>query len=248
MKGDPKEQYNLPFDRRIDMAAACREMDIPGCFVVRWRNLPTKAELPEYMKQFENTKRVGFSITDSAVESFDEKVRLGFEYADKMPNLTTLVMDDFWSGAAKGADLPKIARVHEKTAKRGMKLGVVLYSDHNGVKGEFKEVLDLCDEVTFWFWHGKNVGTIEAQVAKLRDLIGAEKPILLGQYMYDFGGKKALPGADMERQLASASRLLSQRAIHGVIFHCTPLVDMNLDAVNAARAWIRENASKKWGA
>ena len=58
MKG-AKEQYNLPYDRRIDMAAACRAMNIPGCFVVRWRNLPTKADLSEYMKQFSATKRVG---------------------------------------------------------------------------------------------------------------------------------------------------------------------------------------------
>ena len=242
-----KEGYNLPYETRIDMAAACREMDVPGCFVVRWTNNPTAAELPGYMRQFAQTKRVGFSITDSAVESFDEKVRLGLAYADRMPNLTSLVMDDFWSGASKGADLAKIARVHGATAARGMRLGVVLYSDQNGVKGEFKDVLDLCDEVTFWFWHGKNVNTIEAQVGKLRDLIGTEKPILLGQYMYDFGGRREMPGRDMEVQLAATSRLLSQKAIDGVIFHCTPLVDMNLDAVDVSRAWIRENASKEWG-
>ena len=58
----------------------------------------------------------------------------------------------------------------------------------------------------------------------------------------------SLPGKDMELQLASASRLLSQKAIDGVIFHCTPLVDMDLDAVKVSRAWIKENASKKWGA
>ena len=242
-----REQYNLPYDTRIDMAAACREMNIPGCFVVRWTNNPKKAELPEYMKQFAETKRVGISITDSAAESFDEKVRLGFEYADKMPNLTALVMDDFWSGAGKGVDMAKVAGVREGTQARGMKLDVVLYSDANGVKGEFKEVLDLCDEVTFWFWHGKNVGTIETQVAKLRELVGNEKPVLLGQYMWDFGGRKPMPGADMERQLAATSRLLSQKAIHGVIFHCTPLVDMNLDAVNVSRAWIKENGVRKWG-
>lgn len=247
MKGS-NEQYNLPYGRRIDMAAACREMGIPGCFVVRWRNLPSKADLAAYMRQFADTRRVGFSITDSSVEPFEEKVRMGFELADRMPNLTSLVMDDFWSGAAKGADLAKIARVREGTAARGMRLSVVLYSDANGVKGEYKEVLDLCDEITFWFWHGKNVGTIEAQVDRLRDLVGEEKPILLGQYMYDFGDKKPLPGADMERQLAATSRLLARRAIHGVIFHCTPLVDMDLDAVKVSKAWIRENATKAWGA
>lgn len=247
MKGDASEQYNLPFDRRIDMADACRAMGIPGCFVVRWRNLPRKAELPEYMKQFATTKRIGFSITDSAVEQFGEKLRLGLEYADKMFNLTTLVMDDFFSNKGYGLTLEHLREARREMAARNVKLGVVLYSDANEVKPEFKAVLDLCDEITFWFWHGKNVATIEAQVHKLKDLVGTDKPILLGQYMYDFGGRKALPGMDMERQLAVASHLLSEKAIEGVIFHCTPLVDMNLDAVRISKAWIGANKMKRWG-
>jgi len=242
------ERYgDLPTGTRIDMAAACKDMNIPGCFVVRWTNNPKKAELPEYMKQFKDTKRVGFSITDSAVETFEEKVRLGLEYADKMPNLTSLVMDDFFTAEGNARSVDEILRVREETARRGMRLGMVLYADNKGAKLEHKTTLAAFDEITFWFWNGKNVGTIEEQVGRLKDLVGAEKPILLGQYMYDFGGKKAMPGADMERQLAATSRLLSQKAIDGVIFHCTPLVDADLDAVKVSRAWIRENASKKWG-
>lgn len=247
MKDDPKEQYNLPFDRRIDMADACRAMGVPGCFVVRWRQLPTKEELPGYMKQFAQTKRVGFSITDQAPESFDEKIRMGLELADRMPNLTSFVMDDFFSYNGYGSSPERIQKLRDELSFRGMRLGIVLYADHNGVKAEFKDALSLCDEITFWFWNGKNVGTIEDQVGKLKDLVGIEKPILLGQYMYDFGGCKPLPGADMERQLAATSRLLSQKAIDGVIFHCTPLVDMSLDAVRISREWIRENACKRWG-
>ena len=243
-----KPIYNIPPRRHIDMAAACREMDIPGCFVVRWRNLPRKADIPEYMKQFKDTKRVGFSITDGAVETVEEKIRLGFEYADRMPNLTTLIMDDFFSAKANTRSADEIVRVREETAKRRMKLGMVLYSDANGLKPEFKPILDLFDEITFWFWNGKNVGTIEEQVGKLKDLIGSEKPILLGQYMYDFGAKRELPGRLMEDQLAATSRLLASRAIDGVIFHCTPLVDMDLDAVRLSREWIRAHARERWGA
>ncbi len=242
-----KEQYNLPFDTRIDMAAACGRMSIPGCFVVRWTNNPTKAELPEYMKQFRDMRRVGFSITDSAAETFEEKIRLGFEYADKMPNLSHFVMDDFWSGAGKGVTAERIRLLRDDLAVRGMKLCVVLYSDANDIKAEQKEILDLCDEVTLWFWHGKNTGGIEERVGKLRELIGNEKPVLLGQYMYDFGGRKVMPGTTMENQLAQTSRLLAAKAISGVIFHCTPLVDMDLDAVRVSKDWIAKNASKKWG-
>ena len=241
-----KESYNLPFDRRIDMAAACREMGVPGCFVVRWLNLPRKTDLPAYMKQFAATKRVGFSITDSAAEPFEEKVRLGLALADEMPNLTTLVLDDYFNGDHKKYGLDQLRRVHDETARRGMKLGCVLYADQNGVSVEYGEALAACDEVTFWFWEGKNVGTIEAQVGRLRDLVGPDKPVLLGQYMYDFGGKKPLPGAAMEAQLAATSRLLARRAIQGVIFHCTPLVDMDLDAVRLSKAWICENAARAY--
>ena len=160
MKGS-KEGYNLPYDRRIDMADACRSMNIPGCFVVRWRNLPTKDELPGYMTQFAETKRVGFSITDSAKETFDEKVRLGLAYADKMPNLTTLIMDDYWSSGTYAQSYEHLVETKKELTARKLKLGVVLYSDANGVKAKFKDVLDLCDEVTFWFWNGKNVVGID---------------------------------------------------------------------------------------
>ena len=243
-----KEQYNLPYDTRIDMAAACRDMGIPGCFVVRWTNNPKKPELTEYMKQFKDMKRVGFSITDQAPESFDEKIRAGLELADRMPNMTTFVMDDFFSYGGYGSSPERIKTLRTQLSERGMKLGIVLYADANGVKEEYRHSLELCDEITFWFWNGRNIGTIEEQVEKLKRIIGNEKPILLGQYMYDFGGKRPMPRADMERQLRAASRLLAQKAIDGVIFHCTPLVDMNLDAVNVSRTWIGENASRKWGA
>lgn len=247
MKGDKREFYNLPFERRVDMAAACREMQIPGCFVVRWRNLPRTADLFEYMKQFRDTKRVGFSITDQAPESFDEKVRIGFELADRMPNLTSFVMDDFFSEIKKNSgEIGKLSDLRDRLHDRGMKLGVVLYADANGLRPEYREALAFCDEVTYWFWNGKNVNTVETQVMNLRAFIGSEKPVLLGQYMYDFGGKKPLSARDMECQLEQTSRLLASRTISGVIFHCTPLVDMDLEAVEVSRRWIQANRNRRY--
>ena len=245
LKGS-KEQYNLPFGTRIDMAAACREMNIPGCFIVRWTNNPTVSELPEYMKQFEDMRRIGFSITDSASETFEEKVRLGFEYADKMPNLTTLIMDDFWAVKSFTRSVSEIESLKGRMVQRNLKLGVVLYSDRKEIKSEAKAVLDLCDEVTVWVWSGKNTGDIKDQVGRLRDLVGNEKPLLLGQYMWDFGGRKPMPADRMENQLAQTGDLLDTGAISGVIFHCTPLVDMDLDAVRISKAWVKANAGRPW--
>lgn len=243
---DAGEKYNLPRGRRIDMARACREMRIPGCCVVRWRNLPRAAELPAYMRQFRETKRLAFSITDSAAETFDEKVRLGLHYADLYPNMTTFYMDDYFSHDY-AQPLEKLRAVKEALAARGMRLSVVLYSDSNGVREAYGPVLDLCDEVSFWFWHGKNTSSIETSVARLRRLVGPAKPILVGQYMWDFGGRKPMPGARMEQQLSSVHRLLRTGDISGLIFHCTPLVDLGLDAVKVSRDWIAAHAHEKIG-
>lgn len=109
---------------------------------------------------------------------------------------------------------------------------------------EFCEVLGLCDEVSYWFWTGKNVGGIEESVGRLRDFVGKEKPILLGQYMWDFGGKREMPVELMSNQLMASERLPKSRQISGLIFHCTPLVDLALAAVNLSRKWIAEHRNE----
>lgn len=239
--------YGLPVVKCADMAEACRSMGIDGCFVVRWHNLPTKAELPTYMRQFKDMKQVGFSITDGAVEGFEEKVRLGLELAEKMPNLTTFVLDDYWAACGYAQPISRLRALKTELARRGLKLAVVLYSDTNGLKPEFREVLDLCDEVTYWFWNGKNVGDIEASVDRLRAFVGPRKPILLGQYMWDFGGRRAMPADLMRRQLDQTKRLLEAQKISGVIFHCTILAGLDLEAVRISKDWIRELQASRTG-
>ena len=238
--------FGLPVVTCMDMAEACRSMGIGGCFVVRWHNMPTKAELPKYVEQFKDLPRVGFSITDGAVEDFEEKVRLGFELAERMPNLTTFVMDDYWAASGYRQPIARIRALKTELARRGLKLAVVLYSDTNGLKPEFKEVLDLCDEITYWFWNGKNVGGIEESVDRLRAFVGPTKPILLGQYMWDFGGKRPMPPELMRSQLDQTARLLDARKIAGVIFHCTILAGMDLEAVEISRRWIQSRTGGPW--
>jgi hypothetical protein len=236
--------YNLPPGRRIDMAPACRAMGIPGCCVVRWRNLPRAAGLPAYMEQFRSMKRVAFSITDSAAETFDEKVALGLHYADLYPNLTTFYMDDYFVGGLRfRQSIERLRALKGELAPRGIKLSVVLYLG-DGLKDEYRATLDLCDEVSYWFWHGKSTGGMEESVERLRKVIGEEKPVHVGQYMWDFGGKCPMPGDVMARQLAAAHRLLKAGRISGLIFHCTPLVDLHLDAVEVSRAWIAEHGGE----
>ena len=67
---------------------------------------------------------------------------------------------------------------------------------------------------------------------------------LLGQYMWDFGGKREMPVELMSNQLMASERLPKSRQISGLIFHCTPLVDLALAAVNLSRKWIAEHRNE----
>ena len=80
-------------------------------------------------------------------------------------------------------------------------------------------------------------------IRQLRDF--TRRPILLGIYMYDFGGNVQMSASRMEGQLKSVERLLDERALSGLIFHCTPLVDLDIDAVRISRAWIRANRERR---
>ena len=63
----------------------------------------------------------------------------------------------------------------------------------------------------------------------------------LGQYMWDFGGKREMPVELMSNQLMASERLPKSRQISGLIFHCTPLVNKNLEAVEICRKWLEAN-------
>ena len=238
--------YGIPGGEEVDMAEACRLMGIPGCAVVRWRNMPPASGIDSYMEQFKTMRRVAFSITDEAAGTFEEKVDIAFGLAERMPNLTTFFLDDFFVGG-NGLMQPvdNLRALRKRMEPLGLGLAVVLYADQDGVRPEFKEHLDLCDEISYWFWNGRSVTDIEAQVSKLRAMIGDGKPVLLGQYMWDFGAKSPMPPEWMELQLGAAHRLLCAGAVQGLVFHCTPIVKRGLAAVEVSRRWIDAHQAQK---
>ena len=242
-----KDREGIAHETRIDQADACISFGIPNCCCIRCGNRPEKAELPEYMPQFRRLKRFAWSITDSAAEKFDEKVEIGFRLADEYPNLTHFWLDDYFYEDENSHMQPfeKLVAVKERLTERGMRLACVIYGDDNGFKESFRPTLNLCDEVSCWVWNGKNIGAMADYIRRLRDFTA--RPVLLGLYMYDFGGNRQMRAEPMERQLRFVERLLDDRALSGLIFHCTPLVDLDLDAVRISREWIKANRERRIG-
>ena len=237
-----KSLHGLPVGRRIDQAAACTWMGIPNCCIIRWCGLP-KPPFDDYMRQFAPMRRLAWSITDGAPGTFDDKVKMAFEMAEKHPKISTFFLDDYFSAPSFRQGSDRIRATAEAIHAKGRELAVVLYSQDR-LKPEYREELSLCDTISFWVWKGKDLATQEADLQRAREFVGPGKKILLGLYMWDFGQACAIQPDAMRRQLDLAYRLLKNGTLTGLIFHSTFICDLGLEAVDISRRWIADHGEE----
>ncbi len=233
---------------------AIKHMGIPNVCMVRFTGTPLPP-FDDYVKQFADAKRLTWSFVDGATNyTTEQKKQQALELAATQPNLIGLDMDDFFIGDA----VPKIdggeANAHLSVAQveqvkrelmvqgRKLDLSIVVYS--NQLHPAIKRHLDLADVVYFWTWHGRDLEKLEANFEAYRKLVPMKRT-LLGIYMWDFGEKKPLSVELMEHQCRLGLQWLKSGAIEGLIFHCTPLCGMNLEAVRWAREWIARHADDR---
>jgi hypothetical protein len=246
--GTTNDLYNIPTGNNIDMADAIDSMGIPNVCVIRWRGKP-EPPFDEYIKQFHKTKRVAWSVVDGAPQDYEQKKQWTFELSEKMPNLVSFFLDDYFHGESippEGQEdspacltLDQVRSLHHemKSLKRPTDLSVVLYSYQ--LQPGLKRHIDACDVVSFWTWHATDLVALKDNFKRYREIV-PDKPTLLGTYMWDFGNSKPITMELMKLQLDFALEQFKQGQIEGMIFHCTPLCDLGLEAVEYSRKWIAE--------
>jgi len=248
----PKGVYNIPLSAPMSMAEGIKSMGISNVCVIRG-GTPDG----EYRKQFKDVKRVAWNLSGGSNQSYYALREYVFKLRDVMPNLTGYYLDDFFhiGGAPKveksgevqpapaSLSLDEMKKLHEETVayKRRLDLAVVLYTHQ--LSASIKPVMQYVDVVSLWIWSGSDIQRIEANFQKYRSLV-PDKPTLLGIYMWDFGGEKELSKDFMARQLDHAHRLYKEGRIEGLIFHCTPLCNKGLAAVDYARQWIARHGNE----
>ena len=244
--------YNIPLSIPIGMADAIKLMGIPNVCVIR-SGIPFNG----YINQFKSVKRIAWAMAMGSNESYQTLKNYVFGLRDTMPNLTGYFLDDFFrfsgnsqsdnnsmKGAAPAAlSMNELEQLYQETLdyKRRLDLSVVLYTHqlHPSIQPAMKYI----DVVSLWIWDGNDIQKIDENFRKYRTLV-PDKPTLLGIYMWDFGGKKELDQDFMIKQIDYAHRLYKEGQIEGMIFHCTPLVNKNLKAVNYARDWISKHGGE----
>ncbi len=248
----PDGVYNIPLSAPMSMAEGIQSMGIPNVCVIRG-GTPDE----QYRKQFRDVKRIAWNLSGGSNQSYYALKDYVFGLRDTTPNLTGYYLDDFFHiGNTPGFDkdsetapapaslsLDEMKKLHEETIayKRRLDLAVVLYTQQ--LCASIKPVMQFVDIVSLWIWSGSDIAKIEENFNKYRSLV-PDKPTLLGIYMWDFGGRKELSKDFMARQLDYAYRLYKEGQIEGLIFHCTPLCNKGLAAVDYARDWIARYAKE----
>jgi hypothetical protein len=244
----PKGPYNIPLSPDISMADAIRYMGIPNVCAIR-RGKPEA----EYLRQFQPVKRVAWSLCMSKKKGYEyqEFRRDVLGLRETLPNLTGYYLDDFFrfsdrpgfdrnderEPAPAGLSMNELVSLREElgAGPRPVELAVVLYTHQ--LCPAIRPAMRHMDTVSLWIWDGSDIRKIGQNFERYRELV-PDKPTRLGIYMWDFGGRKELDQGFMVKQLDYALGLYKARRIDGMIFHCTPLCNKGLAAVEYAKEWI----------
>ena len=246
---------NIPNGKYINMADAISSMGIPNVCVISYLDKP-EPPFDEYIKQFRNTKRVAWSLISGPAKkySYEQQKQEAFSLLEKMPNLVSFYLDDYFVGnaipSAQGGISPANMTLKQicslknemRELKQKPELSMVLYSHQ--LHPEIKPHVDYCDVVSFWTWWANDLAILEENFKKYREII-PDKKTLLGIYMWDFGNRKPISVESMKLQLDFALEKLQQRQIEGMIFHCTPLCSLDLEAVHYSRKWVIEHGDER---
>ncbi|MBO5751443.1 MAG: hypothetical protein J6R80_03465 [Kiritimatiellae bacterium] len=231
----------------VEQAEGCKLMGIPNNCFIRWGNMPVHP-WGDYIEQFRNVKRFTFGITDKGNGTVWDKLDWAInEIKPAFPNFTGGFLDDFFAVKSLTQTEDVVIKIADRLHENDLRLSIVVYSDQDGIKPEFKPYLDICDETSFWCWHSSNLVKHEDAVRRMRDFIGAEKSLLMGVYMWDYTLGAPVPAKRMEMQLEFAKRLLSEKIVTGLIFHPTYSAALDVPSVNLAKEWIRVYGDQPWG-
>ena len=120
---------------------------------------------------------------------------------------------------------------------RGRKLDLSIVWYTHQLHPSIKRHIDAVDVVYLWTWNANHLVDLERNFKAFRDIC-PDVRIRLGIYMWNFDNKAEIPLELMKHQLDCAHRWLISGEVEGLIFHCTPLCDMKLEAVDFSRRWI----------
>ena len=241
--GAHNHAWGLPRLSRITPVEAALYMGVPNVNLVRYENEPAPP-YAQYALPFKALKGVVWSIVGAAGMTGAEERRAALELRDHLPNMSGVMMDDFFRNAAPGTpdglavlSVEELRQVRQQLATDGRRLDlwVVLYDHQLALPAG--EHLAQCDKVSLWTWKAADLKDLEKNMARAEQLAPAAGKVL-GLYMWDYGQGKPMPVELMQRQCALGLDWLRAGRIEGMILLASCICDLELETVEWTRAWV----------
>ena len=222
-------------------------MSIPNMILVRYHGNP-EPPFQQVAIPYRALREVVWSLVGASGATDSTEREAVLELVSQNPNFSGVMMDDFFAGNKEGK-LAALAiselRQLQKRLKGGGKsldLWVVLY-DHQ-LEDPVSDHLKQCDVVTFWTWKAVDLQDLKSNFEKAEKLTPETRKVL-GCYMWDYGEKKPLSVATMEKQCELGLEWLKHGRIDGMIFLASCICDLDLETVEWTRKWIQKVGAQK---
>ena len=242
--------WNLPGTNRMGPLEGCQYLGIPNCCRVVMGGSPTPPFDNEAAALDSLGKVVWSLIGDSGSKRNNDDTDLEeiIRIAAAHPNITGGIMDDFMNPARMKIFTPeRLAgfkeRLHTALPGRPLDFWTVLYIKE--LTEAALPYLEQVDRISLWTWNGCELPALPESLAKLRAMIGPEKSVLCGCYLWDYGACAPMKMEWMQLQLETYLGWLRERRIDGVIFCSNCIADIGLETVEYTRAWIAAHGDEE---
>jgi len=243
-EGSHNSGWGIPGTSKITPYEAVSYLNLQNLLMVRYLDHQPSLPFDKHAAKFKDLNKVVWSTVGSGGISYDKERTHVYELASKFPNISGLIMDDFFKTNAKGDDIGVLSvedlekeRIRLKIPGRTLNLWVVLYDYQLNLP--VKSHLELCDTITFWTWEAKNLTNLNDNFKSLEDLATNHEKIL-GCYMWDYGQKRPISVDQMEMQCELGLEWLQQGRIDGMIFLASCICDLDIEAVEWTKNWIEK--------
>ena len=261
--GSLDHAYNLPGSSRMSPAEAALYLDVPNIMMVEYLppaepcNAVPVPPYDPYLISFAPFKRVvwwlgGFGPVDclqrrEVAYYTKENIKAIWELAGKYKNLVGAQMDIFFfdtldGGRACVMGQDELDHIRELLKVEQQKIEFWVSCYRQDLDYEPAPSLAKADVITYWTWHAKDLDGLEQSFARLEQAAPGKRK-LLGCCMWDFGGGKPMSQSLMQKQCQIGLEWLRKGRIEGIVFRASPLCDMNIEAVEWTRRWIRQVAA-----
>jgi hypothetical protein len=254
--GSHNNSYGLTGTSRMTPAEGAFYLGVPNIIFVAYSDpkepckmLPEVSTYDQYAISFRPLKGVVWSIVGAGGNVNWRGLELVRQLAQKFPNVVGIQMDDFFrdtlDGGMVGALTPKeLAYIRTQLSENPRKLDLWVTVYHHLLKHDLSEYLNLVDVVTYWTWEAKDLDNLEEGFAQAEKAAPRARKVL-GCYMWDYGTHQTIPITLMQKQCQLGLEWLRKGRIAGMIFLASCICDLNLEAVEWTRSWIREVGDEK---